>query len=133
MTGIHQQAGAATPANRSRAAYSPSEFAASCGRHPSWAYRLLYGGKIKALTDLGRILIPASELERVLATATPYNPQPRKQRVRQPLILSRGRQGVKGAVGEEESWHLVETPLSDARTPDPCDTEAGAPSSGFIQ
>jgi hypothetical protein len=62
-----------------RAAYSPAEFAASCGRHPSWAYRLLYGGKVRALTDLGRILIPASELERVLSLAKPYNPQPRPE------------------------------------------------------
>jgi hypothetical protein len=45
-----------------RAAYSPAQFAASCRRHPSWCYRLLYAGKIRALTDLGRILIPASEL-----------------------------------------------------------------------
>jgi helix-turn-helix protein len=66
-----------------RAAYSPAEFAASCGRHPSWAYRLLYGGKIRAITDLGRILIPASELERVLSSATPYNPQPRKSKSQQ--------------------------------------------------
>jgi hypothetical protein len=63
-----------------RAAYSPAEFAATCGRHPSWAYRLLYGGKIRALTDLGRILIPASELERVLSGAALYNPQPRKSK-----------------------------------------------------
>jgi Helix-turn-helix domain len=61
-----------------RAAYSPAEFAALCGRHPSWAYRLLYGGKVSALTDLGRILIPASELERVLSSAAPYDPKPRK-------------------------------------------------------
>jgi hypothetical protein len=61
-----------------RAAYSPAEFAALCGRHPSWAYRLLYGGKVNALTDLGRILIPASELERILSGAAPYNPKPRK-------------------------------------------------------
>ena len=61
-----------------RAAYSPAEFAALCGRHPSWAYRLLYGGKVKALTDLGRILIPASELDRVLSSAARYNPQPHK-------------------------------------------------------
>src|SRR6267378_2192786 len=66
-----------------RAAYSPKEFAASCGRHPSWAYRLLYGGKIRALTDLGRILIPASELERVLSGAAPYNPKPRKTKTYQ--------------------------------------------------
>jgi hypothetical protein len=60
-----------------RVALSPAEFAALCGRHPSWAYRLLYGGKIRALTDLGRILIPASELERVLSSAAHYDPQPR--------------------------------------------------------
>ena len=63
-----------------RAAYSPAEFAALFGRNPTWAYRLLYGGKITALTDFGRILIPASELERVLSSATPYNPQPRHSR-----------------------------------------------------
>jgi hypothetical protein len=61
-----------------RVAYSPAEFAASFGRDPSWAYRLLYGGKIRAITELGRILIPASELERVLGFAQPYDPKPRK-------------------------------------------------------
>ena len=60
-----------------RAAYSPAEFAATCGRHPSWAYRLLYGGKIRAITELGRLLIPASELQRILSLAQPYNPKPR--------------------------------------------------------
>jgi hypothetical protein len=62
-----------------RAAYSPTEFAALFGRHPTWVYRLLYGGKITALTDLGRILIPESELQRVLSTAAIYNPQPRNR------------------------------------------------------
>ena len=58
-----------------RVAYSPAEFAASCGRHPSWSYRLLSSGKVRAITELGRILIPASELERVLDLAEPYNPK----------------------------------------------------------
>ena len=61
----------------SRAAYSPAEFAASCGKHPSWAYRLLYANKIRAVTELGRILIPVSELERVLGLAQPYDPKPK--------------------------------------------------------
>ena len=56
-----------------RAAYSPAEVAASCGRHASWAYRLLYANKLKAVTELGRILIPASELERVLSQTGRYN------------------------------------------------------------
>jgi hypothetical protein len=59
----------------SRAAYSPSEFAASFGKHPTWTYRLLYRGKIRAITELGRLLIPATELQRVLSLAEPYNPQ----------------------------------------------------------
>ena len=62
-----------------RAAYSPAEFAATCGRHPSWAYRLLYANKVRAVTELGRILIPASELERVLSLAEPYDPKPKPQ------------------------------------------------------
>ena len=68
------------PKDRStrRVAYSPAEFAALFGRHPSWAYRLLYGGKVKALPDFGRILIPSSELERILSSAVPYNPRPSK-------------------------------------------------------
>jgi Helix-turn-helix domain len=60
-----------------RAAYSPAEFAAACGRHPTWSYRLLYSGKIHAITQLGRILIPASELQRILSFAQRYNPKPK--------------------------------------------------------
>ncbi|MGC1321702.1 MAG: helix-turn-helix domain-containing protein [Candidatus Udaeobacter sp.] len=66
-----------------RAAYSPAEFAGTCGRHPSWAYRLLYSGKIRAVTELGRILIPASELERVLSLAQPYDPKPKPKQQNQ--------------------------------------------------
>jgi hypothetical protein len=62
-----------------RRAYSPAEFAATCGRHASWAYRLLYGGKIRAVTELGRILIPAAELERVLNSAQRYDPKPKRK------------------------------------------------------
>jgi hypothetical protein len=58
-----------------RVAFSPREFAASFGRHPSWAYRLLYAQKIKAVTNLGRTLIPASERDRLLASAEPFNPE----------------------------------------------------------
>jgi len=75
-----------------RKAYSPAEFAATCGRHPSWAYRLLYGGKVRALTDLGRILIPASELERVLASAAPYDPKPRGAKTQQSHRKSGGKE-----------------------------------------
>jgi hypothetical protein len=68
----------------SRAAYSPKEFAACCGKHPTWAYRLLYGGKIRAVTELGRILIPASELQRVLSLAQLYNPKQKPKAAAKP-------------------------------------------------
>jgi hypothetical protein len=67
-----------------RTAYSPSEFAKSCNRHPSWGYRQLYSGRIKAVTVLGRILIPASELDRIMATAAAYNPTPKKRATKAP-------------------------------------------------
>jgi Helix-turn-helix domain len=63
-----------------RIMFTPAEVAAACGRHPSWCYRLLYSHKIKAITGLGRTLIPASELDRLLGTAEPYNPQPNGKR-----------------------------------------------------
>ena len=61
-----------------RLAFTCSEFAAAFGRHPSWAYRKLYEGKVHAICELGRTLIPASELDRLLALAVPYDPKLRK-------------------------------------------------------
>ncbi len=60
-----------------RLSYSPSEFARACGKHPSWGYRQLYAGKVKALTGYGRLAIPASEISRIMATAATYNPKSR--------------------------------------------------------
>ena len=65
--------------SKRRAALSPREFAASFGKHASWAYRLLYSGKIHAITELGRILIPATELDRVLSAAERYNPKSKQK------------------------------------------------------
>jgi len=65
-----------------RLAYSPAEFAAACGRHTSWAYRLLYKGKLNALTTTGRLLIPAGEIERLMDTAAPYDPKPKRAALR---------------------------------------------------
>ena len=57
-----------------RAALSPAEFAALCGRSPTWAYRQIYAGRIKPITDFGRLLIPRSELDALLASKAEYNP-----------------------------------------------------------
>jgi hypothetical protein len=57
-----------------RVALSPAEFSALCGRSPTWAYRQIYRGVIKAIADCGRLLIPRSEIAAFVARATEYNP-----------------------------------------------------------
>ena len=53
-------------------AYTPAEFAALFGREKTWAYRMLYAGKINGISDYGRMMIPASEAERIEGEATRY-------------------------------------------------------------
>ena len=60
----------------SRAAYSPSEFAALFGKSATWGYRQLYSGKVKAISGQGRLAIPASEVERLTGTAGIYEGKP---------------------------------------------------------
>jgi hypothetical protein len=56
-----------------RVAFSPGEFASLFGKSQTWGYRQIYAGKVKTVTELGRILIPAREVERVLGKAGAYN------------------------------------------------------------
>ena len=62
----------ANPENK-RVAFSPGEFAALFGKSQTWGYRQIYAGKVKTITEYGRILIPAAEVERVLGTAGVYD------------------------------------------------------------
>lgn len=55
-----------------RVAFSPGEFAALFGKSQTWGYRQIYAGRVKAITEHGRILIPAAEVERVLKSAHIY-------------------------------------------------------------
>lgn len=52
--------------------FTPPEFAALFGKERTWAYRQLKAGKVQAITELGRTLIPRSEVERVLKEAGRY-------------------------------------------------------------
>ncbi len=58
-----------------RLAFSPREFAAAVGRSPTYAYRQIYAGRVKPISDAGRLLIPRAEVDRFLARAADYNPQ----------------------------------------------------------
>jgi hypothetical protein len=53
-------------------AYTPKEFSALFGREKTWAYRLLYAGKINAISGYGSIMIPASEAARITSDAGRY-------------------------------------------------------------
>jgi hypothetical protein len=64
---------------------SPGEFAELFGKSQTWGYRQIYAGKVNAITEHGRILIPAKEVERVLESAGIYNgrEKPKKAKERE--------------------------------------------------
>lgn len=56
-----------------KVALTPGEFAALFGKSQTWGYRQLYAGKVQAITQYGRVMIPVSEVERILGEAGRYN------------------------------------------------------------
>ena len=44
--------------------YTPAEFAALYGRHPSWGYRRVYCGAVKVLKGSPQMAIPEAEVIR---------------------------------------------------------------------
>jgi len=58
-----------------RLAFSPKEFAAAVGRSPTFAYRTIYRGWIRPISDGVRMMIPRAEVDRFLARAANYNPR----------------------------------------------------------
>ena len=81
-----------SPPAENRVAYSPSEFAALFGKHPTWGYRQLYRGTVKAITQYGRIMIPRTEVDRLLSTAKEYagqnRPNPSTKRPSKSVTIS---------------------------------------------
>ena len=55
---------------------TPTESAALFGRTYTRAYRQIYAGKVQVLTQLGRMMIPKSEVERLLLDKQIYNGKP---------------------------------------------------------
>lgn len=70
-------------ASTNRVAYSPGEFAELFGKSQTWGYRQIYAGKVNAITEHGRILIPAKEVERVLESAGIYNGREKPKQAKQ--------------------------------------------------
>ena len=98
-----------------RVAFSPGEFAALFGKSQTWGYRQIYAGKVKTITEHGRILIPAKEVERILESAGIYNgraPTPavkgrlkklkeEQQSVWRRFVEARRQKGLAGEAGEK--------------------------------
>jgi hypothetical protein len=61
-----------------RLGYSPAEFGGLFGRSATWGYRQIYAGRIKLISDCGRMMIPRSEIDRFLARAAEYDPKPKE-------------------------------------------------------
>lgn len=55
-----------------KVALTPAEFAALFGKSQTWAYRQLYAGKVEAVSGYGRVLIPVTEVDKILKTSGRY-------------------------------------------------------------
>jgi len=58
-----------------RATLSPEEFAAQFGKQKIWAYRQIYAGRVKAITGFGNMMIPRTEVERILNCSAVFEEQ----------------------------------------------------------
>lgn len=96
-------------------AYSPAEFAALFGKEQTWAYRQLYSGKVKAITDHGRTMIAVSEVERIVKSAGTYEgvrfktPQTKKEIQKQVSQLTNGWQSYLAHRRQSDSAEPVNT------------------------
>ena len=88
-----------------RVAYSPGEFATLFGKSQTWGYRQIYAGHVKTITEHGRILIPAAEVDRILGKAGIYNGE-KKRVAKQVVVVSTAElwkrfiQGQRAAKGD---------------------------------
>src|SRR5476651_952845 len=91
------------PSSLKRVVFSPGEFAALFGKSQTWGYRQIYAGKVKTITQHGRILIPAAEIERILAEAGIYNGEKKR---------------VAKTVSKAALWERVAASLRSAKAGD---------------
>jgi hypothetical protein len=75
----------ATKATVERVTFSPGEFAKLFGKSQTWGYRQIYAGKVKAITEYGRTLIPATEVEKILGTASRYEGRKKPARTKREI------------------------------------------------
>ena len=62
-----------------RLAFSPKEVAATLGKSPTYVYRQIYAGRIKPISNAGRLLISRIEVDAFLTRAADYNPSQKQK------------------------------------------------------
>lgn len=55
-----------------RAAVTLNEFGALFGKSNPWPYRQVYAGRVRVIKELGRMMVPISEIKRLMASAEVY-------------------------------------------------------------
>jgi hypothetical protein len=58
-----------------RLAFSPREAGAAIGKSATYIYRQFYAGRLKPISDCGRLMISRDELQRFLSRGCEYDPQ----------------------------------------------------------
>ena len=65
------------------------------GKSQTWGYRQIYAGNVKTISDRGRIMIPANEVESILSRASRYEGQPKIQKP--------GKESLRGLTPAQQS------------------------------
>ena len=61
------------PSLSEKVTLTPTEFASLFGKSFNWTYRQIYAGKIKVISDFGRMMVPRSEVDRLLQQREIYS------------------------------------------------------------
>lgn len=72
MLGVGKHAPAPSIIMSEKLTYSPAEFAALFEKERTWGYRQIHAGRVNVIHEFGNMMIPASEVTRIMETAGRY-------------------------------------------------------------
>jgi len=85
-------------------AFTLPEFAALFGRERTWAYRLKDAKKVKVIRDMGQLMVPASEVARLLSHANNEEVGAVIDESRSAPLKAASPEAPKSAVGTSLGW-----------------------------
>jgi hypothetical protein len=84
--------------------YTPAEFAKLFGKERTWAYRLLYKGKIIAVTEYGRTMIPGTEVQKIVSDAGRYLGANARAKKPEPAKSGKKKVAAAKAASPADNW-----------------------------